>query len=225
MSIKLFITLIVVSISVLCLSKKENESVFTHALIYRYETLTENGEFWLYHNPDTGSILFKPEDEMIDAVIADTNGTYSFFGDDGHGNKTMTTQLLDWVSDSVFATNAILPISDSLITFEPIAEKRFIHNSEVHQMDIECRGFKMQYHKASGQQNIYFTETFPINAYQIYGFNRLEGAIKLPVVQLDMIGILSEKQLITHIENDIFKLELVAYEYNPYWFDEKKYRQ
>ena len=224
MSVKSLIVIILATIPFLFMSKKENETVFTHALVYRYETLTDKGEFWLYHNPKTGSILYVPKDEMIDAVIADTLGNYYFYGDDGHGNKTITTQFLDWVSDSLFITNDILPTSDTLITFEPISEKRLIHNVENGQVDIECRGFKMLYHKMSHQQNIYLTENIAINSYQIYGFNRLEGDIQLPVKQLDMIGIVSKKQLLTHAESDVLKIELVAYEYNPYWFDIERYK-
>lgn len=221
MSVKSFIAVVLLLFSISFCGSTEEETIFTHALIYRYETLTEKGEFWLYHNPETGSILFVPEDEMIDVVIADTLGNYRFFGDDGHGNKTIITQQIDWVSEK---TNEILPKSDYLITFEPISEKKFIRNPEIQQQEIECKGFKMLYNKVIRQQNMYFTEDIPINSYQVYGFNRLEGDIRLPIPQLDMIGILSEKQLVTHIESDVFKLELVAYEYNPYQIILKKYK-
>lgn len=221
MSVKSFITLVFLLFSVLFCGTKEDETVFSHALIYRYETLSEKGEFWLYHNPETGSILFVPEDEMIDFVVADTLGNYRFFGDNGHGKKTVTTPQVGWISEK---TNEILPKSDYLITFEPLVKKRVIRNPETQQTEIECIGYKMLYNKVIRQQNMFFTEDIPLNSYQVYGFNRLEGDIQLPVPQLDMIGILSEKQLVTHIESDVFKLELIAYEYNPYHINLTKYK-
>jgi len=203
------------------LTKSTQDAVFTHALIYQYETLTEKGELWLYHNPKTGNILFVPEDEMIDYVIADTLGNYYFFGDNGHGEKVATLQQIDWVTGELHENS---PKSDHLITFEPIAENKVIKNAEAINQNIICKGFKMIYNKTAGQQNIFFTENIPINSYQVYGFNRLQGDIRLLVPQLDMIGIVSKEQLVTHIENDTFKLELVAYEYNPFELNVAEYK-
>lgn len=222
MLIKILFTVVVLPFLALFCEKKE--TVFTHALIYRYETLTEKGEFWLYHNPETGSILFVPEDEMIDFVVADTLGNYYFFGDNGHGEKVVTSQHIDWVTEKTEDRNRVFPQSDYLITFEALSQKRYIPNSENQQQQFECKGFKMLYNKVQRQQNIYITEDIPLNSYQVYGFNRLQGDIRLPVPQLDMIGIVSEKQLVTHIENDIFKLEFIAYEYNPFELNTKKYK-
>lgn len=64
------------------------------------------------------------------------------------------------------------------------------------------------------QQKLFITENITVKSYQIYGFNRLHGDLQLPVEQLNLIDIVSMKQLATYIESHTFKLELVAYEYN-----------
>ena len=43
--------------------------------------------------------------------------------------------------------------------------------------------------QVSGNQSTYITEMIPINFYQVYGFNKLEGDIALPVRELDFAGI------------------------------------
>lgn len=197
-------------------NEKSKEIVYSNALIYRYETVTKKGEFWLYHNPKTGSILFAPEDEMVDFVVADTLGNYYTFGSNGHDEKIVTKQHISWIASTKERKKANLPQSNEFFSVEPLSKKRTIATSENNRKSIECKGFKMIYNKMIGQQNIFLTEDIPLNSYQIYGFNRLKGDIKLPVEQLNLIDIVARNQLATHIESDTFKLELVAYEYNPY---------
>lgn len=196
--------------------ESSTDIVYTHALIYRYETLSEKGEFWIYHNPKTGSILFAPEDEMVDFVVADTLGNYYTFGNNGHDEKVVSKQHIDWIPFPKEGKKEDLPQSNSIFTFKPLSEKRTLYTAENNQKLIECNGFEMIYNKMIGQQKLFLTERIPLNSYQIYGFNLLQGDIKLPVAQLNLIDIVSRNQLATHIENDSFKLELIAYEYNPY---------
>lgn len=211
------IFILVITSSIFSFQKEiSNEIVYSHALIYRYETLSEKGEFWIYHNPKTGSILFAPEDEMVDFVVADTLGNYYTFGNNGHNEKVVSKQHIDWITSTKEREESSLPQSNEVFLFKPLTEKRTIPTTENNQKLIECIGFKMIYNKMIGHQNLFLTENIPVNSYQIYGYNRLEGDVKLPVPQLDFIDIVSRKQLATHIESDTFKLELIDYQYNPY---------
>ncbi len=219
MPIKLIsLSILMMTVSAYFTFQKEQskEIVYSHALIYRYETLTEKGEFWMYHNPKTGNILFVPEDEMVDFVVADTLGNYYTFGDNGHDKKVVTKQHIDWIASTQEIKEPVLPQSNAFFTIEPLSKKRTISTTETKRKSIECHGFKMIYNKMFGQQNVFVTEDILLNSYQIYGFNRLDGDIKLPVSQLNLIDIVGRNQLATHIESDTFKLELIAYESNPY---------
>lgn len=70
---------------------------------------------------------------------------------------------------------------------------------------------------------IAITEAIPVNYYQVYGFNRLGGDLRLPVNYLDFIGFFSKQQSIVKIEDGSTKLELVSYEYNPYFAEAADY--
>src|SRR5690606_26200562 len=77
-------------------------------------------------------------------------------------------------------------------------------------------GFIMIFNQEVKQQTVFYTESIAINSYQIYALNQLGSDVKLPVAEMDLMNVLAKNQLITHLENDTFKVELIAYEYNPY---------
>jgi len=180
------------------------ELTFTQALIYNYETLTSKGQFWIYHNPKTGSLLFVPDDEMVDFIIADTQGNYYTFGDNGHNEKVVSQQSVNWKQDKPD------------VTIQPLPLKRYIHQEISQQPTIECEGFIMIFNQEVKQQTVFYTESIAINSHQIYALNQLGSDVKLPITEMDLTTVLAQNQLITHLENDTFKVELIAYEYNPY---------
>ncbi len=214
MSLKSMVFSSIVMFALLSVSsnKVANKTIsFSHALIYEYETLTSKGQFWIYHNPKSGSLLFVPEDEMVEFVLADTRGNYYTFGDNGHSEKTVTHQRVDWKRNNPNITIQTLPL------------KRYIHQEISNQPTIECSGFTMIFNEEVKQQTVFYTESISINAYQIYALNQLNSDVKLPVPAMDLMNVLTQNQLVTHLENDVFKVELIAYEYNPYDIEVSEY--
>ncbi len=189
---------------------------FSHAFIYTYTNAEESGEFWIYHNPENGQLLYMPEDPMVDFVVSDTLGNYYFFGDDGHGVKTVDSQFVDWVADSkLYDKNASYPISDKYVSIKPTGKKKSLDElSNMEGKPLVGKEYQWTFNQVSGNQSTYITEMIPINFYQVYGFNKLEGDIALPVRELDFAGIFGKNQIITYLESEDLKLELSFYQFN-----------
>ncbi len=88
---------------------------------------------------------------------------------------------------------------------------------------MECSGYFFNYTKMEGGEIIFVTIQIPINSYQLYGFSRLDGDAKLPI-HIDFMNMLSQKQLLTHLEREGFSLKLLNYGPNPYEFNLKPYQ-
>ena len=73
-----------------------------------------------------------------------------------------------------------------------------------------------------GSEILFATTQIPINSFQLYGFSRLDGDSKT-AINLDFINVFKKNQLITHIERDNFKLQLLNYGPNSYEFQLKEY--
>lgn len=201
------------------------EISFDMALIYQYVYPDSEGEFWMYYNTENGNILYVPEDEMIDFVIADSLGNYYTFGDNGHDEKVVSVQTLPHLNFEMKEANfQNFPQSNDYFEFIKLTEKRIIDQQNISQPNIESIGYKMLYQKMTGQQNVFVTENIPVNAYILYGFNLLEGDVKLPVAEYNFLNIFENNQLVTHIERDNFMLKLISYEYNPYMVDLSIYK-
>lgn len=190
---------------------------FSHAFIYEYKSGGEEGEFWIYHNPDNHQLLYIPEDPMVDFVVGDPRGNYYFFGDDGHGAKTVNSQLVEWVANPrLYTENVSYPISDRYVTINPTGKSKVLdEGSVIGGKRIEGTEYNWEFRQVEGRQTIYVTEMVPVNFYQVYGFNKLEGDIHLPIIDFDFIGIFGKNQTVIYLESGDLKLELVAYQFNP----------
>ncbi|MDN3724030.1 hypothetical protein QRD02_06520 [Aequorivita sp. SDUM287046] len=190
---------------------------FDEALIYSYKSPDRQGEFWIYHNSETGNFLYIPNDEMIDFVIADSLGNYYVFGNNGHDEKVVSLQQSIFIEDGRGDAERELPESDDFIEFIELPEKKVIDQSNIVQPNIHSKGFTMHYKKMMGQQNVFITEDISLNSNIIYGFNTMDGDVKLPVAELNFTNIFSKNQVVTHINRDNFMLELENFGPNPYW--------
>lgn len=190
---------------------------FSHAFIYEYSDGEDKGEFWIYHNPDNGQLLYMPDDPMVEFVVSDTSGNYYFFGNDGHGVQTVDAQFVDWVANPAFyEENVSYPISDRYVTIKPTGKKKSLdESSNIDGKSIIGQEYQWEFSQVSGNQITYITEMIPVNFYQVYGFNKIEGDINLPVLGLDFIGIFGKNQTVTYLESEGLKLELITYQFNP----------
>jgi len=200
---------------------------FSHAFIYEYGVAgsdEDRGEFWIYHSPETGNLLYDPNDEMIDFVVSDPKGKYYFFGTDGHGANTVDHQTVDWVSDeNSYDTAAAYPISDNYIKFTKTGEQHTVEDGTVDGNPIIGEEYLWAFQRLSGYQTTTVTEQIPINFYQIYGFNKLDGDIQLPVNSFDFTGIFGKHQSVIRFQSEQFILELKAYQFNPYYAEAGDY--
>ena len=199
---------------------------FSHAFIYKYTDEDELKEFWLYHNPENGQLLYVPEDEMIDFVISDPDGNYYFFGNDGHGNDMVDAQFVEWVANPEFYDeNETYPISDQYVKLIPTGKKKVLNEySKIDGKEIISEEYKWEFTKMKGEQSTFITNMIPINFYQVYGFNKLEGDITLPYSSLDFVGVFSKNQTITEFKSGTTKVELLSYEFNPYFVEAANYQ-
>lgn len=199
---------------------------FSHAFIYKYTDEDELKEFWLYHNPENGQLLYVPEDEMIDFVISDPDGNYYFFGNDGHGNDIVDAQFVEWVANPEFYDeNETYPISDQYVKLIPTGKKKVLNEySKIDGKEIISEEYKWEFTKMKGEQSTFITNMIPINFYQVYGFNKLEGDITLPYSSLDFVGVFGKNQTITEFKSGTTKVELLSYEFNPYFVQAANYQ-
>ncbi|WP_157418000.1 hypothetical protein [Aequorivita capsosiphonis] len=200
---------------------------FSHAFIYSYgDEGEEPEEFWLYHNPDTGQLMYMPDDPMIKFVVSDTLGNYYFFGNDGHGEQTIGSQFIEWVANPEFYDEKLsYPVSDQYVSLKPTGKTKSLEEyNNVDGKPIVGKEYKWEFSKLSGDQSTYITEIIPVNFYQVYGFNKLEGDIRLPAVGFDFSGIFGKNQVITKFTSGEFELELVSYQFNPAFVEAGDYQ-
>ncbi|WP_313114714.1 hypothetical protein [Aequorivita sediminis] len=199
---------------------------FSHAFIYKYTDKDDSREFWLYHNLENGQLLYVPEDEMIDFVISDPKGNYYFFGNDGHGNDMVDAQFVEWVANPEFYDeDETYPISDQYVKLIPTGKKKVLNEyAKIDGKEIISEEYKWEFTKMKGEQSTFITNTIPINFYQVYGFNKLDGDISLPYSSLDFVGVFGKNQTITEFKSGTIKVELLSYEFNPYFVEAAKYQ-
>lgn len=199
---------------------------FSHAFIYQYRDGEKTEEFWIYHNPENGQLLYIPEDPMVDYVVSDTFGNYYFFGDDGHGVKTASSQFVKEVADITHYDESVsYPVSDRFVSFKATGNKKSLdESSKINGKEIVGHEYQWKFAKVSGEQSTYITEIIPVNFYQVYGFNKLEGDINLPVIYLDFTGIFGKNQVVTYFESEDQELKLNTYEFNPAFVEAGDYK-
>lgn len=191
---------------------KDSVAVFENALTYSYLQNGEKEELWIYVNEQKNELLFVPNDDMIQAVISYPDGTYKIFGTDENQKKIVLTQIINAVGGQ--------EIDEPMLKKTNV--KRIVSQKNIQQKDILCEGFDLKYLKMEGGEILFATTQIPINSFQLYGFSRLDGDCKLPI-SLDYINIFKKNQLITLVERDNFKFELLNYGPNPYEINLKEY--
>lgn len=198
---------------------------FSHAFIYKYTDDRDpnlEGEFWMYYNPETKNMLYVPDDEMIDFVVSDAEGNYYFFGNDGHDQLSVSHQHVDWVMNN-YDEMETYPVSDTYVKFSKTNRKIEVKDSYLDGKPILGEEFQWEFQKMSGNQTTAITEQIPVNFYQIYGFNKLDGDIQLPVNYLDFTGIFGKNQTVIRHQSGSLLLELIAFENNPYFAEAGDY--
>ncbi|MFN3756139.1 MAG: hypothetical protein ACK4RM_04225 [Flavobacterium sp.] len=194
-------------------TQQDSSLVFTKALVYEFTTPTESGELWFYVNKENSQILYKPNDDMIDAVVSYPNGIYTIYGRKGDGDFASIHQKIEFVNGEIQNQNSLQPIEKSMT----------IDQSHIGMKTIESKGFKILYEKTNEHETVFITSQIPINARQIYGFAALEGDAKTPV-DFNFLNVLHNHQLITYIESKYFKIMLLDYGENPYFFSLRPYQ-
>lgn len=190
----------------------DSVAYFDKALTYQYEINGTKAELWLYVNEQNHQILYVPNDDMIQAVISYPDGKYVVFATNENGHKVRFEQQIN----AVVSTE----IDDILLT--PLEEKIIISQKNIQQNDLICYGYILKYLKMEGSEILFATTQIPINSFQIYGFSRLDGDCKIPI-NFDFINVFKKKQLITHIDREDFRLQLLDYGPNPYEFHYQSY--
>ncbi|VXB34085.1 conserved hypothetical protein [Flavobacterium sp. 9AF] len=195
-------------------SKKQDYiQYFPNALIYQYEMNGEKNQLWFYVDETFERILYIPNDDMIDAVISYPNGDYEIYGTTEKGDKIILKQNISAVTSEEMYDTILKPLETSKI----------IDQSNIQQPAVVCKGYQFDYLKMKGSELLFATTQIPVNSYQIYGFSRLNGDVRI-TLGLDYINIFKKNDLITHINRSDFKLELLNFGPNPYEFSTKKYR-
>lgn len=193
--------------------QQDSSLLFTKALVYEFTSFNESGELWFFVNEENGQILYKPDDDTIDAVISYPGGEYKIYGKNGKGTFAVILQKIKTVNDVI--------MNHKLIQSNEI--KISIDQNHIGKLPIESKGYIIQFEKNNEQETVYITNQIPINARQIYGFTVLEGDAKIPI-DLNFLNVLNKHQLITHIESPYLKIKLLDYGDNPYYFSLKPFK-
>lgn len=204
----------------------ECELFFDEVLIYKFTEKNGTMEYSIYFNPKTQYLLFAPEDEMVDAIVSHTNGSYWIFGDDGHGKKTASKQHIDEIADKrLYDVDAEYPISNPYIRYASTEEQWKLEDDIGIFKTIVSEGYEMRDKDVSEPGNLYLTTQIPLkNTYQLYGFTKIEGDshLKLPWV-LNGIGEFSKEQLLTKYEQKSkwgnLSLELTSYSFSSHYLN------
>lgn len=196
-------------------TSKSNDTIayFENALVYQYKQNNVKEELWIYVNEQKNELLFVPNDDMIQAVISYPDGMYRIFGTNEKGEKVLLKQFISSIVEEVYKDEVV----------EKVNQTKIISQNNIQQKDILCQGYYMKYLKMEGGETLFATTQIPINSFQIYGFSRLEGDCKLPI-NMDYSNVFQKNQLITHVERDNFRLELLNYSPNPYELNIKDYQ-
>ena len=193
--------------------KNDSIAFFENALVYQYEQNNSKKELWFFVNEKEKQILYVPNDDMIQAIISYPDGKYIVFATDERGQKIRMVQQVNAIVSSEIEDNVL----------SSLEENRVISQKNIQQNNIICKGYILKYLKMEGSEILFATTQIPINSFQLYGFSRLDGDSKT-AINLDFINVFKKSQLITHIERDNFKLELLNYGPNPYEFQLKEYK-
>ena len=186
---------------------------FENALIYEVHQNGEKEELWFYVNEQKNQILFVPKDDMIQAVVSFSNGDYQIYGTQENGTKVILTQNIEAVVVNDIDDNLLISNQQSIT----------INQKNIQQNDIICQGFIMKYLKIEGSETLFATQEIPINAWQLYGFSRLDGDARVSS-DFDYLNVFKQKQLITHVYKPELKLRLLNYGPNPYEFHVSEYQ-
>ena len=186
---------------------------FENALIYEVDLNGKKEEIWFYVNEQNKQILFVPNDDMIQAVVSFSNGDYKIYGTQENGKKVILTQNIEAV--------VVNEIDDNLLISNQQIKK--IIQKNIQQNDIICQGFRMKYLKMEGSETLFATQEIPINAWQLYGFSRLEGDAGVSS-DFDYSNVFKQNQLLTHVYKPELKLRLLNYGPNPYEFQISEYK-
>jgi hypothetical protein len=193
--------------------KNDSIAYFENALVYQYEQNNSKKELWFFVNEKEKQILYVPNDDMIQAIISYPDGKYIVFATDERGQQIRMVQQVNAIVSSEIEDNVL----------SSLEENRVISQKNIQQNNIICKGYILKYLKMEGSEILFATTQIPINSFQLYGFSRLDGDSKT-AINLDFINVFKKSQLITHIERDNFKLELLNYCPNPYEFQLKEYK-
>lgn len=192
--------------------KNDSIAYFENALVYQYEQNNSKKELWFFVNEKEKQILYVPNDDMIQAIISYPDGKYIVFATDERGQKIRMVQQVNAIVSSEIEDNVL----------SSLEENRVISQKNIQQNNIICKGYILKYLKMEGSEILFATTQIPINSFQLYGFSRLDGDSKT-AINLDFINVFKKNQLITHIERDNFKLQLLNYGPNSYEFQLKEY--
>ncbi|MFK7905661.1 MAG: hypothetical protein AB8B69_11075 [Chitinophagales bacterium] len=202
----------------------ECELFFDEVMIYKFTEKNGISEHWIYFNPKTQYLLYTPQDEMVNAIVSHTDGSYWIFGTGEDGKKTAHKQQIDDVADErLYDANADYPNSNRYITYTPTDEQWDFKDKIGVFPSILSDGYQMKDRESAEPGSLYLTTQIPIeNTYQLYGFSQIEGDSKLPWV-LNGIGEFSKQQLLTKYEQkskwgDLF-LELKSYSFTSHYLN------
>lgn len=188
--------------------KADSILYFDNALIYEIDVDGRKEEIWFFVNEKTGQILYEPKDEMIDAIVSFPNGDYKIYAKGEFEGNIILKEHIDQVVSQDKIENVL----------ESNGQIKIIKQVNSQPYDIICKGYKMNYQQMEGSEILFATTQIPVNAWQIYGFSKLEGDALFPI-NLNYLNVFNKNYLITHIYYPQLALRLITYESNPYEFE------
>ncbi|MDR7128965.1 hypothetical protein J2X69_001300 [Algoriphagus sp. 4150] len=210
---------------------KEGGLYFDQAIIYSYSDHTgQSGEIWIYYSTCSKRFLFDQaawgrEDEMIDYVIAQPDGSYLTFGTEAEGPGNGKVVTVDSVYLEPKDQLSDIPPKDEYIEFIALPESNEIIAG------LESKAYKVRRLKDSNGLETIHLATVDYDTRLIYAFNQQAQELRLPEILSQVFG-LGHDQLVTRIESSYTdskgqmywsKLKLETVDPTTYWGPIKDY--
>lgn len=167
------------------------EYYFSEVMVWEYlnennspdETELHSGEFSVYVDPPTGTMLFTPEaygysGEMINFVIVFQDGRYFQGFTDEFGEKKCFVDTLYKFESTQLNQGFIKDDFDKLA--KPTGKYKTFGENIYGWQKVRAKGYELVFLKTCVKSTIYLSEQ-PYSLMPIYLFNELESEAKLPI--------------------------------------------
>jgi len=215
---------------------KQGKYLFTQMMVYKYKNeivdlgddFHHDGEMVIYFDEVSGTMLLTAEaygltGEMIDFILVEPSGKYTFASTDEFGKQQKLVMFLD----EVFNKNQQITVSDNFKTYLKTTNNKKTFGKNSYQWPTIMGIEYLMPHELDDEISYIYIAKYKMNMNPIYAFNRLKSETKLPV-DIDFDHLLPEYYLVLSssykYQGEEVSFELIAISPTEYFVDLKDYK-